>query len=357
MALTDKLKSIADAIRGKTGKTEELTLDQMATEITGISAGIDTSDATVSNEDIMDGKTAYANGEKITGTFTLSEELSAQDALIQQIESALVGKGSGGGGLPTQEKTVEITENGTVEVVPDAGYALSKVTAVVDVPIPDGYIQPSGTLEVTENGTHDVSEYASVNVNVPTGDDSSDLPAGYRRVDYIQFTGEQIVDMEIVGNQNTSIQIVFTRERSTQHYLFGASSSENTASITGYMGGSWRYGNKYATKNPITDADMIYSCTMDNSQVTITGSKTAISGVNDFETVGSLLLGACRNSDGTLGAPQFIGKVLFAAAGQGGELVQKLVAVTDGTVFRFWDAIEKKFHDSITDTPLGGGNF
>lgn len=36
MALTDKLTAIADAIRGKTGKTEELTLDQMPTEIASI---------------------------------------------------------------------------------------------------------------------------------------------------------------------------------------------------------------------------------------------------------------------------------------------------------------------------------
>lgn len=39
MALTNKLTAIADAIRGKTGKTEEMTLDQMATEIAGIVAG------------------------------------------------------------------------------------------------------------------------------------------------------------------------------------------------------------------------------------------------------------------------------------------------------------------------------
>ena len=39
MALTDKLSSIADAIRDKTGKTELLTLDQMPTEIAGIETG------------------------------------------------------------------------------------------------------------------------------------------------------------------------------------------------------------------------------------------------------------------------------------------------------------------------------
>lgn len=38
-ALDTKLTAIADAIRGKTGKTEEMTLDQMVTEIAGIQIG------------------------------------------------------------------------------------------------------------------------------------------------------------------------------------------------------------------------------------------------------------------------------------------------------------------------------
>jgi hypothetical protein len=36
MALTDKLVAIANAVRGKTGKADPLTLEQMATEIEGI---------------------------------------------------------------------------------------------------------------------------------------------------------------------------------------------------------------------------------------------------------------------------------------------------------------------------------
>lgn len=39
MALTDKLTAIADAIRGKTGGTEEMTLDAMVSAIKGIEAG------------------------------------------------------------------------------------------------------------------------------------------------------------------------------------------------------------------------------------------------------------------------------------------------------------------------------
>jgi hypothetical protein len=55
--------------------------------------------------------------------------------------------------------TLSIEENGTHDVT-------DKASVSVNVPIPEGYIQPSGTLEVTENGTHDVTEYASVTVNV-----------------------------------------------------------------------------------------------------------------------------------------------------------------------------------------------
>lgn len=47
MALTEKLGNIADAIRGKTGKTEEMTLDQMVTEIAGISGGGGSLDALI----------------------------------------------------------------------------------------------------------------------------------------------------------------------------------------------------------------------------------------------------------------------------------------------------------------------
>lgn len=39
MALTDKLTAIADATRAKTGTTEQMTLDEIATAISGISSG------------------------------------------------------------------------------------------------------------------------------------------------------------------------------------------------------------------------------------------------------------------------------------------------------------------------------
>lgn len=181
------------------------------------------------------------------------------------------------------------------------------------------------------------------------------IPDGWARAGYIYFSGAQTVDTNVICNKNTKIQLAFTRERSSQHYLYGVASPDNTASVTAYLGGSWRFGNKSITKSVTTNADMIYSVTITASTITITGSASTISGTSTFETVGSLLLGACRNSDGTVGTSQFIGKVLFFSMWEGTEQVLHLTPVTDGTTYRFYDMVSKTFFDSITDTPLEGG--
>jgi len=95
---------------------------------------MDIRDTTLTPETVHKGTVYYgADGERREGTFDLTPELTEQRDLIDQLLTALEGKAAGGG-LPTQEKTVEVVENGTVEVVPDDGYTLSKVSVTVSVP-------------------------------------------------------------------------------------------------------------------------------------------------------------------------------------------------------------------------------
>ena len=87
MALTDKLTAIADAIRSKTGGTDALTLEQMATEILNINVNsgggsndqcvVSVDDVWITNTTMVDGKTVYeakpiGNSNKTVATISLS---------------------------------------------------------------------------------------------------------------------------------------------------------------------------------------------------------------------------------------------------------------------------------------------
>lgn len=99
------LHNIGDAIRLKTGKVQLFQPTEMAKEIRDITNGTDTSDATAQANEIMQGETAYVDGKKITGTFTIDNELTTQDDLIAQIQTALEGKAGGSSGEDVTAET------------------------------------------------------------------------------------------------------------------------------------------------------------------------------------------------------------------------------------------------------------
>ena len=85
----------------------------------GGGGGVDTSDATAVAADIMLGETAYVADGKVTGTFTLQEELAAQNNLISQIITLVESKanpsgGGGGGNIETCTVVVEVDASSSI---------------------------------------------------------------------------------------------------------------------------------------------------------------------------------------------------------------------------------------------------
>lgn len=182
------LVAIANAIRNRTGDTDQMTMGEMVGDIGYIVGGIDTSDATATASEILSEETAYVNGQKVTGTMpnngvitssmdgidvklvsipegytkggfvrlddTIDNEVTTQADLIAQIATALEGKASSGDtDIALQEKTVAPSTS-TQTVRPDSAYdGLSKVI-VEAVPtatqaVPSITVDASGKITAT----------------------------------------------------------------------------------------------------------------------------------------------------------------------------------------------------------------
>ena len=318
----------------------------------------------VTDTHLTDIASAIRNKNGTSDTYKPSEMANA----IESIET-------GGGEAVLQEKKIAPTTSSQI-ITPDEDYdGLSKVTIeavtneidnnITSSNIKSGVsilgiegtleegITPSGELEITENGSYDVTEYASANVNV----ESSGSQKEYERVGYIQFTGDQTIDTGIICNRDTEIRILFTRESSSAQYMYGVASSDNKATVTAYLssGGAWRFGDKSASTSITVNENLVNCAIVNKTGIIRVGTTQSFSGTSNFETVGSLTIGSCRNPSGTLGTPQFIGKIYSFEMWQGEEQVLKLIPMVnkDG-VYGFWDAISETFLTSITDIALEG---
>lgn len=185
------------------------------------------------------------------------------------------------------------------------------------------------------------------------------LPIGYTILEYVEFTGQQYVDTGIIPTQDTTIKMTFDRADETARYLFGAVSSDNKASVTGYQSGvgngTWRFGA--ASARPAVTAGVKHEIVIDKTGILWDGSIKRYAGtVGTFTAPVSLVLGTSKSASGSIGTVRHIGKMYAFQMLDGDDLIADYIPCKNReNVCGFYDAVGKAFIPSASDTPFEGG--
>lgn len=179
---------------------------------------LDTSDATIVEGDILEGKFGYANGKKVYGNIKNNRSKSVT-LDTDNTEYSLKGYYSGGSVKITIQNPDPITPTRETQIVEaEDGKVLGKVTVN---PIPNDYLVPDKTLNITANGTYpDIREYREAIVNVP-----SEIPEGYYKPEGTKvITRNDMYDIKTYAQVEVNVKLpqyvgYFTKTKDTESIL------------------------------------------------------------------------------------------------------------------------------------------
>lgn len=128
--LSSLFSDIADAIRAKTGGSAQIVADNFPTAIANIPTGVDTSDATAGEGDILSGETAYlSDGRKHAGSMPNNGAVSQTLDTTTTSYAIPQGYHNGNGGVSVTPQTKSATPSGSSQTVSaDSGKVLSSVS-------------------------------------------------------------------------------------------------------------------------------------------------------------------------------------------------------------------------------------
>lgn len=164
-------------------------------------------------------------------------------------------------------------------------------------------------------------------------------------LEYLQFNANMVFDTGVICTQDTKIEVNFTRESSTAQYLYGVRTTNNTASVTGYLtsSGAWRFGNTY--RNATTSQNEDYTIVVSKSGLTINESSYKfVATVKNFTCPYTLTIGSARTTSGAKSSPQFVGKIYYFKMWDGDSLILDLVPASNSNgVHGFLDRVTNTF--------------
>lgn len=185
------LEDIGDAIRYKKGTSETYYPSQMGDAIRSIEGIVPTGSIEISENDTYD-VTEYASAvvdvQPDLRPLAINENGEYQPDGFDGYSSVTVD-------VEPVLETLSATENGLY--LPETGVdGFDRVNVNVSV--------PSGSIEITENGTYNVASKETAVVNVVSespwtdyDDVSINLPVEYQRVEYIESSGMQFIELPI----------------------------------------------------------------------------------------------------------------------------------------------------------------